>query len=122
MAAITDIPLPRRLGGSVIAALKADGSFVPRAVTRNRASEAAQKLTSQGVEVVQADLWDKASLSKALVGSEGVFGVCVQVTAFAREHSNSDDEQSRTNFYVSDHRSIPVSPLLTFAEGPEYHR
>lgn len=62
-------------GGSVVAALQADGTFTPRAVTRNPTSEAAQKLKAQGVDVVQGDLWDKSSLVKALEGSEGVFGV-----------------------------------------------
>ncbi|KII90698.1 hypothetical protein PLICRDRAFT_39272 [Plicaturopsis crispa FD-325 SS-3] len=62
-------------GSSVISALLADGTFTPRAVTRNVSSEASQKLKARGVEVVQGDLWDKESLKKALAGSEGVFGV-----------------------------------------------
>jgi putative NADH-flavin reductase len=64
-------------GGSVVSALLADGTFVVRAVTRNASSDGAKKLASKGVEVVQGDLRDKASLIKALTGAEVVFGVYV---------------------------------------------
>jgi uncharacterized protein YbjT (DUF2867 family) len=67
-------------GSSVVAALQADGTFVPRAITRNKNSNAALKLASQGVEVVEADLWNKESLVKALAGSECVFGLYVLCT------------------------------------------
>lgn len=65
-------------GSSVVNALLADKTFTPRAVTRNSSSEAAQKLSSRGVQVVQADLWDKESVRQALIGSEGVFGVSLR--------------------------------------------
>lgn len=56
-------------------ALLADGTFTPRAVTRNLESDAAKKLKARGAEVVRADLGDKESIKKAVAGSEGVFGV-----------------------------------------------
>jgi uncharacterized protein YbjT (DUF2867 family) len=56
-------------------AILADGTFTPRAVSRDTSSESVQGLKAQGVEVVQADLLDVESLKKAIVGSEGVFGV-----------------------------------------------
>ena len=56
-------------------AILRDGTFVPRAVTRNTSSENALKVKARGAEVVQADLWDIESLKKAIKGSEGVFGV-----------------------------------------------
>jgi uncharacterized protein YbjT (DUF2867 family) len=59
----------------VVNAILADGTFTPRAITRDVTSDAAQKLKARGVEVVQADLWDTGSLKKAIAGSEGVFGV-----------------------------------------------
>jgi hypothetical protein len=62
-------------GGSVVNTLLKDGTFTPRAVTRNLGSEASTKLKSRGVEVVQADLNEHTSLDNALAGSEGVFGV-----------------------------------------------
>lgn len=46
-----------------------------RGITRDTSKPAAQELTKQGVEVVQADLDDTASLNKALAGSYGVFAV-----------------------------------------------
>ncbi|KIJ12333.1 hypothetical protein PAXINDRAFT_163925 [Paxillus involutus ATCC 200175] len=62
-------------GSSVVKALLADGTFTPRAVTRNPNSEKALKLKELGAEVVQADLWDVPSLKNAMSGVEGVFGV-----------------------------------------------
>ncbi|KAK4124700.1 NmrA-like family protein [Parathielavia appendiculata] len=55
------------------AKLKSD--WTVRAVTRNTTSEAAQKLKSQGAEVVAADLNDKATLLKAVEGASAVFAV-----------------------------------------------
>ncbi|KAJ7456729.1 hypothetical protein B0H11DRAFT_2176072 [Mycena galericulata] len=62
-------------GGGVIELLLKDGTFVPRAITRNVDGEAAQKLKARGVEVVSGDSLDKASLVSALRGSEAVFAV-----------------------------------------------
>ncbi|KAK7048077.1 NmrA domain-containing protein [Favolaschia claudopus] len=62
-------------GGSVVDALLKDGSFVPRAITRDPDSDASKKLKARGVEVVKGDSGDKAGLVRALQGSEGVFGV-----------------------------------------------
>ncbi|KAJ7648757.1 NAD(P)-binding protein [Mycena polygramma] len=63
-------------GSSVLEALLKDGTFTPRAISRDPESEAAQKLKARGVEVVKGDTADKASLVNALRGSEGVFAVC----------------------------------------------
>jgi len=62
-------------GSSVVDAILADGTFVPRAVTRNPSSEAAQKLKARGAQVVEADLFKVDSITKAIQGSEAVFGV-----------------------------------------------
>ncbi|KAG2117276.1 uncharacterized protein F5147DRAFT_305941 [Suillus discolor] len=62
-------------GSSMVQALLADGTFVPRAITRNCSSEKALKLKSFGAEVAQADLWDIDSLKQALSGVEAVYGV-----------------------------------------------
>ncbi|KAJ6630314.1 hypothetical protein B0H10DRAFT_1984098 [Mycena sp. CBHHK59/15] len=64
-------------GSAVLDAVLADGTFTPRAITRNPDSEAALKLKARGIEVVKADTLDKASLVAALSGSEAVFGVTV---------------------------------------------
>ncbi|KIM73992.1 hypothetical protein PILCRDRAFT_828638 [Piloderma croceum F 1598] len=62
-------------GSSVVTALLEDGTFIPRAISRNPNSDVSKKLAALGVEVVKADLWDKESIKKALNGSECVFGV-----------------------------------------------
>jgi hypothetical protein len=59
----------------VVDTLLSDGTFSPRAITRNPASEKALALKAKGVQVAQADLWDKESIKKAITGCEGVFGV-----------------------------------------------
>jgi len=62
-------------GGSVISTLLKDPSYKLRAVTRNPTSEAAQKLSTQGVEIVSANLDDKFSLIAAFRGANIIFAV-----------------------------------------------
>ncbi|KAK7035967.1 NmrA domain-containing protein [Favolaschia claudopus] len=66
-------------GSAVIDRLLKDGSFLPRAITRNPDSEAAAKLKSQGIEIAKGDAGDKASLVDALRGSEVVFMMTLPV-------------------------------------------
>ncbi|KAJ7483822.1 NAD(P)-binding protein [Mycena galericulata] len=61
-------------GSSVLTAILADGKYTPRAVSRNVDSDASKALSAKGVEVVAANLFDKASIVKAIQGSEVVFG------------------------------------------------
>ncbi|KAJ7770036.1 hypothetical protein B0H16DRAFT_1411184 [Mycena metata] len=70
-------------GSAVVRALLKQGMFTPRAITRNPDSEASQKLKARGVEVVQADSLDKASLVRALKGSEAVYAVASHTEAAA---------------------------------------
>lgn len=65
------------IGGSVVNCILADGTFTPRAVTRDPDSDASKKLNARGVQVVKGDLNDKDALKKVIAGSEGMFGVCV---------------------------------------------
>ncbi|KAJ7454373.1 hypothetical protein FB451DRAFT_1144400 [Mycena latifolia] len=62
-------------GSAVVEALLKDGTFTPRAISRNPESEASLKLKARGVDVVKGDSGDKASLVSALRGSEAVFAV-----------------------------------------------
>ncbi|PLB53998.1 NmrA-like family protein-like protein [Aspergillus steynii IBT 23096] len=62
-------------GGSVVDALLDNKAYQIRAITRNRASEAAQKLVKRGVEVVQADAGDVSSLITAFAGSAAIFAM-----------------------------------------------
>jgi len=61
-------------GGAVAHALRGAG-FHLRGLTRKPDSEQAAALKRQGVDVVQGDLDDEASLRRALSGAWGVFGV-----------------------------------------------
>ena len=61
-------------GGSLVRAL-AGSDFALRAMTRKPDSEKAARLRASGVEVLQGDLDDPASLKKALAGAWGVFAV-----------------------------------------------
>ncbi|KAF7345252.1 NmrA domain-containing protein [Mycena sanguinolenta] len=66
-------------GSAVVEQLLTDGTFTPRAITRNPESEASLKLKARGVEVTKGDTGDKASLVAALRGSEAVFALTVPV-------------------------------------------
>jgi NAD(P)-dependent dehydrogenase (short-subunit alcohol dehydrogenase family) len=52
-------------GGGVVNVIKKTPGWKVRAVTRNPQSDAAKKLAAEGIEVVQADFDDEASLLKA---------------------------------------------------------
>ncbi|KAI0531859.1 hypothetical protein GGR58DRAFT_209911 [Xylaria digitata] len=62
-------------GRAVITALTGDPNYTLRGLTRNLESQAAQELRAQGVEVVEADLDNLASLKTAFAGSYAVYGV-----------------------------------------------
>ncbi|MCP3138915.1 NmrA/HSCARG family protein [Pyxidicoccus xibeiensis] len=61
-------------GGAVVRALLQAGRSV-RALTRDPGSAAGQALAAQGVDVVNGDFHDPASLDAALVGVDGVFSM-----------------------------------------------
>ncbi|KAJ7096091.1 hypothetical protein C8R44DRAFT_748948 [Mycena epipterygia] len=62
-------------GTSIVNAILKDGTFTPRAITRNPDSEASLKLRARGAQVAKADLANKTSMVNALRGSEAVFGL-----------------------------------------------
>ncbi|HEY0679198.1 MAG TPA: NmrA/HSCARG family protein [Chitinophagaceae bacterium] len=62
-------------GGSVVRALLKGNKFKVRALTRNAGSEKAVALKNAGVEVVEGDLEDTASLMNAMNGCYAVFGL-----------------------------------------------
>jgi uncharacterized protein YbjT (DUF2867 family) len=63
-----------RQGGAVIRHLLPKG-WKLRALTRDPSSHAAQELAGRGVEVIQGDLEDPASLERAVSGTYGVYSV-----------------------------------------------
>jgi uncharacterized protein YbjT (DUF2867 family) len=77
-------------GGGLARAILADrgGGFAVRALTRNPASDKARELAALGAEVVEADISDEASVSKAFDGAYGAF----LVTNFW-EHGSADREK-----------------------------
>ena len=77
-------------GGSVARNLLSRGQFDVRALTRKADSPAAQELRELGAEIEQGDLDDPASISAALEGCYGVFGV----TNFW-EHFEKEGQQGR---------------------------
>ena len=101
-----DQVFPWATGSSVLKALLADGTFTPRAVTRNPNSEKALELKQLGVEVVQGDHWDVLSLKNAMNGAEAVFGV-ISVLFFAMSLAKGPFPQV-TNFWDPEN----------FAQGP----
>jgi uncharacterized protein YbjT (DUF2867 family) len=66
-------------GGSVVRAILAhpelSRTWKVRGITRNPSKPDAMELTSQGVEMVRADLSSKDSILEAIRGSDAVFGV-----------------------------------------------
>ncbi|KAL1705505.1 hypothetical protein EV121DRAFT_203610 [Schizophyllum commune] len=60
-------------GTSAVHALIKDGTFKPRAVTRNANSDAARALAALGAEVVEATYDDKKAIKSAVTGAECVF-------------------------------------------------
>ncbi|KAJ7063932.1 hypothetical protein C8F01DRAFT_1129901 [Mycena amicta] len=82
-------------GSSVVKALLKDGTFTPRAISRNPASDASKALQALGAEVVQGDSLDKASLVQALKGSEGVFAVTVPMFRFGDDTGKDELVQGK---------------------------
>lgn len=97
-------------GGSVARFLLSEGLFTVRCLTRNPLSEKALALKKAGAELVTGDLNDITSLSIAMRGVYGVFGV----TGF---HNQEEDEYqqgknlifavviNRVNFFI--YSSLP---------------
>ncbi|KAJ6548384.1 hypothetical protein B0H19DRAFT_952855 [Mycena capillaripes] len=78
-------------GSAVAHRLLKEGTFIPRAITRNPESAAALKLKAEGIEVVKADPLDKASLVGAMRGTEAVFAAREPTYSFTREGEGSNE-------------------------------
>ena len=62
-------------GGSVAKALLGSGKYNVRCLTRNASSEKAKALANAGAEVVECTMDTIESLTKAMEGCYGIFGV-----------------------------------------------
>jgi uncharacterized protein YbjT (DUF2867 family) len=82
-------------GGGLARAILADagGEFAVRVLTRNPDSDAARRLAAQGAEVVEADVSDEASVTKAFDGAYGAF----LVTDFWAHMSAEQEKQDALN-------------------------
>ncbi|PLB47401.1 putative hscarg dehydrogenase [Aspergillus steynii IBT 23096] len=76
-------------GGSVIKTFLDDPAWRIRALTRNASSASAQRLQQSGVEVVQADLDDPASLEAAFQDANTIFAVTDFWNSFASPENRS---------------------------------
>jgi uncharacterized protein YbjT (DUF2867 family) len=96
-------------GGGLVRAILADpdGGFVARALTRNAASDKARELAAQGVEVVEADISDEASLVKAFEGAYGAY----LVTNFW-EHASPQKEKSDAAAMAGAAKSAGLSHVI----------
>ena len=65
-----------------------EGGFKVRAITRNASSDKAKELAKLGVEVVEANVDDKATLVKAFEGAYGAFCVTFFWEHFSPEKEN----------------------------------
>jgi hypothetical protein len=69
-------------GGGVINIMKKTPGWTVRAVTRNPESDAAKRLAAEGIEVVQANFDDEASLVKAFEVSWSCFWLVLRGSSF----------------------------------------
>jgi uncharacterized protein YbjT (DUF2867 family) len=78
-------------GGGVARAILADkdSKFAVRAITRDADSEAAQALRDAGAEVVEADIDDVESLTRAFAGAYGAYCVTFYWSHFSPEKENA---------------------------------
>ncbi|KAJ7705017.1 NAD(P)-binding protein [Mycena rosella] len=112
-------------GSAVVEGLIKEGTFTPRAISRNPESEASLKLKARGVEVVKGDNADKESLVNALRGSEAVFAVTVP--AFFDATGATPDEETQGKNMVDAAKEVGVKfvvfsslPSITKVSGGKY--
>lgn len=84
-------------GNSVVEAFLTEKDYNIRGVTRQPQSEKAQALSKKGVEVVQADNNDEASLVKAFEGASAIFAMTDFIEPFAKHgaHKAIEIEQKQ---------------------------
>ncbi|KAL1683470.1 hypothetical protein EV122DRAFT_273120 [Schizophyllum commune] len=107
-------------GSSVVRALLTDGTFRPRAVTRDVNSPAARKLAKQGCEVVQADMSDKEAVRRAVAGAETVFCVTVPFTGVSEfdQGINIIDASKKADVHFLVFSTLPSLKALSNGKYP----
>jgi uncharacterized protein YbjT (DUF2867 family) len=87
-------------GGGLVRAILADpqGRFTARALTRDADSGKAREFASHGVEVVEADLDDEASVRKAF---DGAYGAFVVTNFWAQRTPEQDKARTRAEMELA---------------------
>lgn len=88
--------------GGTVARHFLQAGFGVKAVTRHPERDDAKELASEGAELVQTDLYDRASLSKAM---ENVYGIYL-VLPFFQENQNREVEMGRNVIDAAKDRKI----------------
>ncbi len=96
-------------GGGLARAILADksGEFALRAITRDVNSDKAKALAAAGAEVVAADVYDEASLARALTGVHGAFFV-----TFFWAHLSPEKEQTEARNMARAANAAGVSHVI----------
>jgi len=82
-------------GGSVVDFLLKDGSWKVRGVTRDTESDKAKALAKRGVEMVKADVSDKASFQKGKGVFDGAWGAFVVTNFWDKSSMGKELEQGK---------------------------
>lgn len=90
-------------GGGIIDFLSGNPDYKLRGLSRNPNSAAALELAGKGVEVVQADLNDLASLHVAFAGSYAVYGVTDMpgLRAESRDNAGASEAEERQGINIA---------------------
>lgn len=98
-------------GGSVIRALLKDSAYSLTAITRNKSSDIAKNLASDGVRIIEADLDDVASLQVAFAGTSIIFAVTNFFEPFIKHGSEEAiDIETRQGIKIA--RAAAATPTL----------
>jgi uncharacterized protein YbjT (DUF2867 family) len=101
-------------GGSVVRALLNENKFAIRCLTRNAASEKALALKALGAEIVEGSMDDVESLTAAMQGCYGVFGVTNFWEHFENEYIHGKNLVDAVNRSGIQH--------FVFSTLPHYHK
>lgn len=94
-------------GGLIRAILNSDNDFAVRAITRDANADNAKQLASLGAEVVQGDVDDVNSLTKAFEGVYGVFGV-----TFFWHHFSPEQELNQAKNIADAAKSVNAKHVI----------
>ncbi|KAM0244885.1 hypothetical protein ACHAQJ_010694 [Trichoderma viride] len=98
-------------GGSVIRALLKDSAYSLTAITRNKSSDIAKKLASDGVRIIETDLDDIASLQAAFAGTSIIFA-CTNFFESFIKFGNEEAIEIETRQGINIAKAAAATPTL----------